>query len=815
MSETSYPNPVPAVLPPTVPNALPWRLLLPILLFGTYPLALVCGVGVPWTPGLVFHIALPSFALLTLASLPYVLGCGYQSSGKGGRFLATWLPVGLVGYAGVLMVSAALGRSVLVAEIVGLLGMVCLPVFFAVVPRHFLPRRLPGFLGILWAVNTLHALIQLAVGSEVVALAGNRNWSAATLVCLLPWVWLGVVFLPRFWRWLVVAGSTGLTLWLVWLCRSRAAWLVVGLYLAYAGLRRLPGRWRGAAVAVGAALVVAGGFLARGRLAEAAAEDIRPPLYAGTLRLVAEHPILGVGPGNFRREYAGRRSREHLSRRVAAEVTEHPHNELLRVAVELGVPAALAWAALIGFAIFWIGPGRRPSQRACHFSAFVLFAHGMLDKPLVMPPTSLLAVLFAGLLLRARLPVRLTAATGGRLAVQGVLAVLMVGLGGYLTVVEVSRGALFRQAAQAEAIGENERAYRAFALASKVDPRDVRTHAYAGICANERLQNPELALPHLARAWELEPNFAHLNGEIARALGRSGNHQEALPFFLRETELFPFHLSGWRDLFVCGLQTGGMVDLLWVQDEICSLRMRRVEWVLRQLTGDGEKAARRLAAAFALAAEGGEPGQEQDALAHAGQLAVDLSLAVLEGKRPPGDLRQYGPEDIRFWQTRMKWRNAWLHCRADAVALVEAWNRLPGDRRSAGFAEFAESAGWLALVVETVPECVELQREGESFLVVPSGRGIQRGTIEELVADAALRERLGVRFPGERIGVRLVFGELRFYERTQHLGYVLHRLLPTSMPEVYRSPSAMYYAVQYRFRQAGVKVQVGLEAVPE
>jgi O-antigen ligase/tetratricopeptide (TPR) repeat protein len=720
-----------------------------------------------------------------------------------------------VGYAGVLLVSAALGKSLQLTEIVGAFGMISLPVFFAVAPRHFLPRRLAGMLGILWGVNTVHSLIQVAVGTEVVALAGNRNWGAATLACLLPWVWLGVAYLPKLWRWLLAVLSTGLTLWLVWLCQSRAVWLAVGLYVVCEGLRRLPSVWRWATVLAGVALVLACGFLARGRLAKVAEEDIRPPLYMGTLRMVVERPILGVGPGNFRREYAGRRSREHLSRRVAADVTEHPHNELLRMAAEMGVPVALVWTALIAFAIFWIGPGRRPSQRACHYSAFVLFAHGMLDKPLVMPPTSLLAVLFVGLLLRWRLPVRLTGATGGRLMMQGVLAVLMIGLGGYLTVVEVSRGALFRRAALAEDAGENEKAYEAFALACRIDPRDVRTHAYAGICANNRLRKPELALPHLVRAWELEPNFAHVNGEIGRALGRSGNHQEAVAFFFREAELYPFHLSSWRDLFVCGLQTGGMIDLMWVQDQICDLRLQRVEEVLRQMTGDGEQEARKLAAAFALAAEGGEPGQEEEALTYAKFLAADLSLTVLEGQRPPGDLGQYGPDDIRFWQVRLKWRNAWLHCREDAPALLEAWNRVPGDWRLAGFAEFAESAGWRALVVETVPECIEIQRAEGSFLVVPSGGSVQPGTIESLVADEALQKRLGVRFPSERIGVRLAFGELRLYERTQHLGYVLHRLLPASMPEAYRSPYAAYYAVRYRFRQSGLKVQVGLEAIPE
>lgn len=815
MSDT--PSPTPASLPLAAPNALPLWLLLPILLFGTYPLALLFGVGGPTSPGLVFHIALPSFALLTLLSVPYLLGAGYQGSGTWGEFLAKWLPAGLLAYVAVLAISAALGRSVRVTEIIAVLGMVFLPIFFAVVPRSFLPRRLAGMLALLWGVNVVHSLIQVGVKFDVVALAGNRNWAAATLACLLPWVWVAVARMWQPGRWLVVGASSAVTLWLVWLCHCRAIWLAVGIYLVvFVVLARLPGRWRLLVVLLGLAGLTLAGVLGRDRLAAKMAEDIRPPLYTGVLKMVGERPFLGVGPGNFRREYAGRRSREHLARRVAADVTEHPHNELLHMAVELGAPAALAWAALIALAIFGVGPGTRPVHRACHFSAFVLYAHGMLDKPLIMAPTSLLAVLFAGLLLRWRLPVRLTAVSGRRFALQAVLAVLALVLGLALTVSEVWRGALFRRASLAEGAGLAETAYAAFAESTEVEPWDVRTHAFAGICANQRLQQPAVALPHLARAWEMEPNFAHVNGEIGRALGRLGRNDEALPFFTRETELFPFRLAAWRDLFVCGLMTQGGVELARVQDEICALRLQHVCQTLATPKEPGDAVARRLAAAFALAAEGGEPGQEEEALALAKQLSGDLNLPGVEGIRAARDPRQFDAVDIRFWHTRLKWRNAWLHSRQDVPSLLVAWRSLPENLQVAGFAEFAESAGWRVLVADTRPPVVELQRLADSCLVVPStGQILERSRLEDLIGQAAIRDRLGVRFPSDRPVVQLVVGEMRLYERAQYLGYALHQLLPTSMPELYRSPYAALYAAQRRFQQAGVAVTVSLDAVPE
>ena len=858
MTDSPSPSDVPAG--PRL-HALPIRLLLPIVLFGSYPLALVFGVGVGWTPSRVFLVTLPSFALLTLAVVPYLLSCGYRGTGVWGQRMAKWLPFGVLVFAVVLGLSAVMGRSVRVDEILGVLGLAYLPVFFAVAPRSFLPRRMSRLLTFLWSANVVHSLIQVWVGGEVVALAGNRNWAATLLACLLPWVWVEAARLRRPLFWTVAGISTALTGGLVWRCHCRATWLALAAYgVLYVIVGWLRGRQRLLACLGVVLLVGVGALFGRDRLARKMAEDIRPPLYEGTLRLALDSPVLGVGPGNFRREYAGRRSVAHQSRRVAASVTEHPHNELLRMMAEVGVPAALAWAALLGFALFGVSRGFGPTRQACYFSAFVLACHGMLDKPLAVAPTSVLAMLFVGMLLRWRLPVRLVAPSGGRVWLQRGLAAGAVAIGAYLIVSVVWRDTFFRRArlavdeadeareyaiavrkhaaaipypegspersaalervglAKAEAKSAYDKAckaaYEAYAAAARAAPWDVRMHTHAGICASSMLNEPVVALDHLRRARELEPDFAHLNFHIGMALGRKGSEPEALGYFVRETELFPFDTRGWKYLFLCGMNTDGEIDLLYVQQQLSELRLAAT---CRALAGEGgEKAVRDLAAAFALAAEGGEPGQDEQALALVRKLTTGLALSRTEGERGAGDPRRFDESDVQFWHTRLKWRNAWLNRREDAQSLLGAWQGMPAEQRPGGFAEFAESAGWQALAVNTVPGTVEIRRGDEASLVVPTTGRVLAGTdLPRLVSDGATRRTLGVQLPEGRPTVFVQVGKQRLYERTQHVGYVLHRLLPDSMPKLYASPTALLYAAQRRLERARLPVKLSLAVVPE
>jgi O-antigen ligase len=61
-------------------------------------------------------------------------------------------------------------------------------------------------------------------------------------------------------------------------------------------------------------------------------------------RMVAAHPIFGVGPEMVPSRYADFRSQDSLNYKPS-----HLHSNMMQIAAERGLPALLAWFAILGF----------------------------------------------------------------------------------------------------------------------------------------------------------------------------------------------------------------------------------------------------------------------------------------------------------------------------------------------------------------------------------------------------------------------------------------------------------------------------------
>ncbi|WP_250557786.1 O-antigen ligase family protein [Pseudonocardia lacus] len=133
---------------------------------------------------------------------------------------------------------------------------------------------------------------------------------------------------------------------------SRGAGFALAAAVAYLAVRRaVPVRvmvGAGVLVAVGAALlvVVAPDTVDRaiGEKVHIAGENIdtRELRWQAAARMLAENPVLGVGPGGFRSEYAAASGVAEL-----AEQTPVAHSMYLEVAAEFGVPGLLLFLAFI------------------------------------------------------------------------------------------------------------------------------------------------------------------------------------------------------------------------------------------------------------------------------------------------------------------------------------------------------------------------------------------------------------------------------------------------------------------------------------
>jgi len=169
--------------------------------------------------------------------------------------------------------------------------------------------------------------------------------------------------------WMALISCGGLIAFCLLLTKSRSAW--VALILGVLGVtlmlfrmlwRELAGRfgWKlgGARVLAAAIIIVAVLLLAAGVLIGAgvavggldrqvlseASKSLgyRVQYWQSTLRVIADHPLLGCGPGNFQEAYTAYKLPE------ASEEVADPHNFLLEVWATAGTPAVLALVAVLG-----------------------------------------------------------------------------------------------------------------------------------------------------------------------------------------------------------------------------------------------------------------------------------------------------------------------------------------------------------------------------------------------------------------------------------------------------------------------------------
>lgn len=178
----------------------------------------------------------------------------------------------------------------------------------------------------------------------------------------------------------------------------------------------------------------------------------REVIWAQAWEMVKQHPLLGVGPIHFAATPNG--------------VGAHPHNSILQLAAEWGIPAMLL---MVGFAVYGLigfaagihrqnrSADRPPMLQIALFAALIAAAtQSLVDGVIVIPYTQTVLMLIAGwalgMHLSATAPVRqLTPAAVGTLAV---VATLLLTILVYLTLPQIA-GLDAREAAYARQHGSH------------------------------------------------------------------------------------------------------------------------------------------------------------------------------------------------------------------------------------------------------------------------------------------------------------------------------------------------------------------------
>jgi O-antigen ligase len=222
--------------------------------------------------------------------------------------------------------------------------------------------------------------------------------------------WLLAPAVGRHWR-LVAALGTGICGGALWLTQSRAAFLattVVGMVVAFRLLR--PGlRVRVGMVAAVILLAVLATLLNITGVARASAGDaarIRLSLAATGLHMAADHPVFGVGLGEFQARAPEYTAPELVPLFPVAGAGENAHNQWIQVLGETGLVGLLAFCAFWGSLLV---PVTRSAWRssatvvpvpasglAAGLTALLISA--VLGHPFLTPFVTLTTLLVAGIL---------------------------------------------------------------------------------------------------------------------------------------------------------------------------------------------------------------------------------------------------------------------------------------------------------------------------------------------------------------------------------------------------------------------------------
>jgi O-antigen ligase len=220
-------------------------------------------------------------------------------------------------------------------------------------------------------------LALLGAAAALAILLSARTWTLRFAAAVLAGVF-GVV--------LVAVNSRGAVLALA----ATAAWLVaVAVAKPQRVIEILRGRRRAAWLLIGAVCVgvaIGGALVYRSRLAPVAQADgpqasaamsSRVEDWRVAVRMIAAHPLLGVGPGRYPLDYA---------RYSSAPPQPHAHNMLLHVAAEAGllglIPFAVLWGRLLWLTLRASGAGAAGGRDAfvLHALLVAFFIRGMMDQ---------------------------------------------------------------------------------------------------------------------------------------------------------------------------------------------------------------------------------------------------------------------------------------------------------------------------------------------------------------------------------------------------------------------------------------------------
>ncbi len=443
----------------------------------------------------------------------------------------------------------------------------------------------------------------------------NVNLFAGFLLLLLPWCLCAAVELTGGWR--GVAAAAGIAaVGTVAVLQSRAAWLAAAAALVAGGiailrhrqLLGLPEGGRRALIAslsaVPIAAVVGGGLaltdtplgrtidrlvVSRPHQAGVPSDGGRSLVWGIAAEMIADHPLTGVGAGNFTlRMHDYFRSDELGSQRDFTNLSSdnwiQPHNDFLWVFAEKGLPGIVAFGAVFILALAAVrrvlaGSPTTTDARLAVASLAALVGHlvfSVFDFPLDRVSHQVVLAVHLAVLVLLKQSTRATPAAAattihlpGWLVVPPVAAATALGIAYAGAALQQERGVM--DARRAQHVGDWEAmraaARRATTPWKTLDPLAVPVAFLEGE-AERQLGHLEAATACFERAVAANPARLYVLQNLGAAYAQTGRLDDAVDIFALAADRYPDRLELRHNLVMALVEAGRFPEAIAVIEDV-------------------------------------------------------------------------------------------------------------------------------------------------------------------------------------------------------------------------------------------------------
>lgn len=404
----------------------------------------------------------------------------------------------------------------------------------------------------------------------------NRNLFMALLAIIIPYAFYGSLHLSRIWKFISMTAGL-LMLILIIIGSSRSVWVAcifasiisLALYFAYfrgkvemrVSAKKQKSRLAVLAISVVVVLLISGSFFitnSRGiNIFSRAASIFNPDypsnytrveLWKKSISIFADHPLFGVGPGNWKINI-GKYGPIGSPGIAKSRFFQRPHNDFLWVLSEQGFPGLLTYLGIFAMAIFYAlriivkTPPGQNKQR--HFALFMLWGVivYLTDSFFSFPMERMLNFTFIIFMIAAivslyedtRLSTRKDMSKGGKYAVIIPLIVMVAfaGIIGYIRLKsEVHAKIAMTYREKNDWINVIKEINVAESGMGNLDPTSAPLAWYSGE-AHFMLKEYDLAFEDYLRAYKYNPNHLHVLNNLGTCFEIRGEHNKAIEMFER------------------------------------------------------------------------------------------------------------------------------------------------------------------------------------------------------------------------------------------------------------------------------------------